>query len=176
MARLDRDAVVGAAVALADEAGLESVSLRRVAERLEVTPMALYRHVGGKEGLLDAMAESMYARLALPSPGPGWWESLAGMARSTREVLLTRPWAVPLFGRPLAGPYGQALDDALRVALLSAGFSAAEAGELHDQLAGMVFALITPELAGKPNRAAFERGLELLRDGLEARLARALSA
>jgi hypothetical protein len=39
-------------------------------------------------------------------------------------------------------------------------------------LANMVFALITPELAGKPNRAAFERGLELLQDGLEARLAR----
>jgi len=172
MARLDPDAVIEAALALADESGLQSVSLRRVAQRLDVTPMALYRHVGGKEGLLDAMAESMYAKLVLPSPGPDWWESLADMARSTREVLLARPWAVPLFGRPLAGTHGHALDDALRDALLSAGFSAAEAGELHDQLAGMVFALITPELAGKPNRAAFERGLELLHDGLKARLDR----
>jgi AcrR family transcriptional regulator len=172
MARLDREAVVDAAVALADESGLESVSLRRVAQRLEVTAMALYRHVGGKEDLLDAMAESMYAKLVLPVPGPGWWESLAEMARSAREIVLARPWAVALFGRPLGGPHGHALDGALRETLMSAGFTAAEAAELHDQLAGMAFALINPEVAGRPNRAAFERGLELLHDGLEARLAR----
>jgi AcrR family transcriptional regulator len=172
VARLDREGVVSAALALADEAGLESVSLRRVAERLGVTPMALYRHVASKDDLLDAVAERLYGELDLPAPGEPWWDALAGLARSTREALLARPWSVPLFARPLAGPHGQALDEALRGALLDAGFSAAAAAELHDQLSGMTFALVAPELAGTPDRAAFERGLELLHDGLQARLAR----
>ena len=50
-----------------------------------------------------------------------------------------------------------------------AGFSGREAAELHDQLTNMLFALVAPELAGRRNRAAFERGLELLHDGLAAR-------
>jgi AcrR family transcriptional regulator len=172
MARLDREQVVSAALALADEAGLDAVSLRRVADRLGVTPMALYRHVASKDDLLDAMADRLYGELDLPAPGDPWWDTLAGLARSTRETLLARPWSVPLFARPLAGSHGQALDEALRGALFDAGFSAADVAELHDQLSGMTFALVAPELAGKPDRAAFERGLELLHDGLEARLRR----
>jgi AcrR family transcriptional regulator len=172
VARLDRERIVSAAIALAEEAGLEAVSLRRVADRLGVTPMALYRHVASKEDLLDAMADRLYGELDLPAPDEPWWDALAGLARSTREALLARPWSVPLFARPLAGPHGRALDEALRDSLLGAGFSAGEAAELHDQLSGMTFALVAPELAGTPNRAAFERGLELLHDGLEARLAR----
>jgi AcrR family transcriptional regulator len=172
MARLDREQVVSAAIALADDAGLDAVSLRRVADRLGVTPMALYRHVASKDDLLDAMADRLYGELDLPALGEPWWDALAGLARSTRELLLARPWSVPLFARPLAGPHGHALDEALREAFLTAGFPPAEAAELHDQLSGMTFALVAPELAGKPNRAAFERGLELLHDGLEARLRR----
>jgi len=172
MARLDREQVVSAAIALADEAGLDAVSLRRVAERLGVTPMALSRHVARKDDLLDAMADHLYGELDLPSPAEPWWDALAGLARSTRDLLLARQWAVQLVARPLAGPNGPALDAALRDALLGAGFSAREAAELHDQLSGMTFALVAPELAGTPNRAAFERGLELLHDGLEARLQR----
>ena len=172
MARLDRERVVSAAIALADDAGFEAVSLRRVADRLEVTPMALYRHVTSKDDLLDAMADRLYGQLDLPADGEPWWDALARLARSTRETVLDRPWSVPLFARPLAGPHGHALDEALRESLLGAGFSAGEAAELHDQLSGMTFALVAPELARTPNRAAFERGLELLHDGLEARLAR----
>jgi len=169
MARLDRDAVLDAALELAEESGLETVSLRRIAERLGVTPMALYRHVESKDDLLDGIADLLYSELDLPDRTGDWWEGLAGLARSTRAVLLAHPWAAPLFARPLAGPYAHALDEALRDALLRAGFSGAEARELHDQLSNMVFALVAPELAGRRNRAAFERGLELLHVGLEAR-------
>lgn len=172
MSRLTRDAVLAEALALGDANGFEAVTIRGLADRLGVTPMALYRHVGGKEELLDGLADALYAELQVPGPGDDWWEGLAGLARSTRTVLLERPWAVPLFSRPLAGPHGRALDSALAAALRTAGFSGAEAIELHDQLSNMLFALVRPELTGRRNRAAFERGLELLRDGLAARLAR----
>lgn len=166
---LDLTSVTDAAMALADERGLEGVTIRSVAKRLNVTPMALYRHVEHKDALLDELTERLYAMLALPRPDEDWWEALAGLARSARAVLLAHPWAQPLFARPLNGPSSHSLDDAMRAALRRAGFSAAEARELHDQLANLVFALVAPELHGKPNRAAFERGLELLHAGLEAR-------
>jgi AcrR family transcriptional regulator len=170
MARLDSEEVVDTAIAIADDQGLEAVTLRRIADRLDVTPMALYRHVESKDDLLDRMADRLYADLAPGEAGEDWWERLADLARATRSVLLAHPWAAPLFARPLAGPHSLAVDEALRGSLTQAGFSAAEIRELHDQLSNMVFALITPELGGRRNRAAFERGLEILRAGLEARL------
>ena len=167
---MQRDDVIEAAVELAHNDGLETLSLRRLAAYLHVTPMALYRHVESKEDLLDGMADYLYAELRLPGSDGDWWDGLAGLARSTRELLLAYPWAVPLFSRPLAGEHAERVGDELLASLRRAGFSAAEARELHGQLSGMVFALVAPELRGKRNRAAFERGLDLLRAGLEARL------
>src|SRR5262249_49992247 len=162
MARLDRETVVDAAFALADDQGLEALTLRRVAARLGVTPMALYRHVDSKEALLDEVTERLYELLALPDVGTEWWDALAEIARSARSVLLAHPWAAPLFARPLAGPHARALDEALQGALRGAGFSTADVRELHDQLSNMLFALVAPELNGRRNRAAFERGLQLI--------------
>jgi AcrR family transcriptional regulator len=170
VASLDLEAVVDAAVSLADDSGLDAVSVRRVAARLGVTPMALYRYVESKDDLLDAMADRLYEDLSLPDADAEWWHGLAELARSTRRVLLARPWGAPLFARPLGGPHAHAVDEALRGALRNAGFSEAEARELHHQLSNMVFSLVAPELRGRRNRAAFERGLELLHAGLEARL------
>ena len=112
---------------------------------------------------------SSTADIELPAPESEWWEGLRHAARSVRALLLAHPWAVPLFARSLVSPNAQALDAAMRSAFSRAGFSATEAGELHDQLSSMVFVLVAPELRGKPNRAAFERGLELLHAGPEAR-------
>jgi AcrR family transcriptional regulator len=170
VSRLDRDAILHAAVQLADERGLEAVGVRQVAERLEVTPMALYRHVGGKDGLLDGVTDALYAEIDLPGPEADWWPALELLAHSTRSVLLAHPWSVPLFSRPLAGVHARMLDEALRNTLRRAGFSASEANELHHQLANMIFALVTPELHGQANRAAFKRGLGMLHAGLESRL------
>jgi hypothetical protein len=78
---------------------------------------------------------------------------------------------VPLFSKPLTGPHANALSDALQSALRRAGFSARETDELHQQLANLVFALVAPELHGSTNRAAFQRGLDMLHAGLEVRLA-----
>jgi AcrR family transcriptional regulator len=172
VSRLTRSAVLAEALALGDESGIEAVTIRGVADRLGVTPMALYRHVGDKEGLRDGVADALYAKLRIPEPTDDWWEGLARLARSTRTLLLHHPWAVPLFSRPLTGPHSLALESALADSLRKAGFSSSEATELHGQLSNILFALVTPELHGRRNRAAFERGLDLIRDGLTARLSR----
>jgi AcrR family transcriptional regulator len=174
MGRLDRDSVLRAGLALADESGLDAVTLRRLAGRIGVTPMALYRHVAGKGGLLDGMADLLYAELDVPEPDGDWWSELAALAHSVRRVLLAHPATVPLFSRPLAGPHSVRLGEALLGTLRRAGFPPAEAEELHEQLSEMVFALVRPELHPGPKRrgrdAAFQRGIELLHAGLLARL------
>jgi len=168
--------VLRAGLAVAGEGGLEAVTVRRVAERLGVTPMALYRHVAGKDDLLDGMADLLYAELDVPAPGGDWWDELAALARSTRRVLLRHPEAARLFSRPLSGPHSLRVGEALLGTLERAGFYQGEAEELHDQLSGMVFALIAPELHPGAKRgrrardAAFERGIELLHAGLAERL------
>ena len=60
---LSRAEILDAALGLADEQGLAAVSMRAVAQRLGVTPMALYRHVGDKDGLLDALVERLLNNL-----------------------------------------------------------------------------------------------------------------
>lgn len=169
MATLDRSAVISAAITLADDEGLERVTLRRLGARLSVTAMALYRHVPGKDALLDGMADALYGRIELPPGETAWQDRLAQIARSTRDVLLAHPWAAPLFARPLSGPNGHALDAALRHSFATAGFQPSEAQELHDQVGNMLFALVVPELRGRSNRAAFERGLAMVLAGVAAR-------
>lgn len=173
--RLDRDSVLRAGLALADESGLGAVTLRRLADRIGVTPMALYRHVANKGDLLDGMADLLYAELDVPEPETNWWPGLAALAYSVRRVLLAHPGTAPLFSRPLAGPHSVRLGEALLGTLHRAGFPPAEAEELHEQLSEMVFALVRPELHAEPKRrpgqdAAFQRGIELLHAGLLARL------
>jgi AcrR family transcriptional regulator len=163
---------VQAAIALGDERGLGAVGVRQVADRLGVTPMALYRHVGDKEGLLDGVADALYAEIELPRPHEGWWDGLERLAHSTRRVLLAHAWSVPLFSRPLPGRHAHALSEALQDTLRRAGFSVRETNELHHQLANLLFALVAPELHARTNRAAFQRGLDMLHAGLEARLTR----
>jgi AcrR family transcriptional regulator len=169
MSTLDRPSIVAAALEVGDRGGLSSVTVRGVADRLRVTPMALYRHVGGKEDLLDQVTDELYAEFAVPTRAGDWWQTLARIADAVRSTLLAHPWALPLFSRPAAGPHAAAAGRSVIQALRDAGFSERETNELHEQLTHMVLALVATELHGRRNRAAFDRGLGLLRAGLEAR-------
>jgi AcrR family transcriptional regulator len=65
--RLSRDRVLRAAVALADTAGIQSLSMRKLAQELGVVPMALYKHVANKEELLDGMVDIVFGEVEFPS-------------------------------------------------------------------------------------------------------------
>jgi len=73
---LSRRAVIDAALALGDKEGVEAVSLRRLARELGVTPMALYRYVDSKEGLLAAIADRAFEEFELPAEGEGDWREI----------------------------------------------------------------------------------------------------
>lgn len=91
--RLNRDRVLRAAVALADEAGLEALSMRRLAAELGVVPMALYKHVADKEALLDGMVDVVVGEIEPADPDAHWRAAVRGRVLSARRALLRHPWA-----------------------------------------------------------------------------------
>ncbi|MEV7728668.1 TetR/AcrR family transcriptional regulator C-terminal domain-containing protein [Streptomyces sp. NPDC087917] len=92
-APLNRERVLRAAIALADDSGIESLSMRGLAQELGVVPMALYKHVPNKEQLLDGMADTVVARIELPPGGCDWKELVREHVLSARRVLLRHRWA-----------------------------------------------------------------------------------
>ena len=91
-ARLNRRRVLTAAVTLADQTGVEGLSMRRLAQELEVVPMALYKHVANKEELLDGMVELLVEEIDPPVTDVDWRTAIRLRVLSAREVLLRHPW------------------------------------------------------------------------------------
>lgn len=105
--RLDVDAVVAAAIALADEAGLEALTMRALAERLAVSPMTLYTYVPGKAELLDLMVDSLYLAMPRPAlpPPKRWRQGVRAIADQNRALLREHPWVARVStARPPLGP------------------------------------------------------------------------
>ncbi|MBT2515434.1 TetR/AcrR family transcriptional regulator [Arthrobacter sp. ISL-30] len=98
-AALSRDRVLQAAVALADTAGIDSVSMRKLSQELGVVPMALYKHVANKEELLDGMVDVVVGEIDPPRRHADWkspadWKSAVRQRiLAARRTLLRHPWA-----------------------------------------------------------------------------------
>lgn len=100
---LTRERLVRAAVALADEGGLDALRMRSLADQLGVVAMATYKHFANKDELLDAMVDSVFAELALSSEG-SWKTVLRDRATGMRSALLRHPWAIGLMESRAPGP------------------------------------------------------------------------
>jgi len=100
------DKIVDAAITLADAEGLGVVTMRRVAEALDVAPMSLYTYVPGKAELIDLMLDTVYARMPRREPaGSGWRERLTAVADDNRALFERHPWlAAVSTSRPTLGP------------------------------------------------------------------------
>ena len=90
---LTRERVLRTAVALADQGGIESLSMRKLAQALDVVPMALYRHVANKDELLDALVDVVIEEIDPPLEGADWKAALRTRILSARRALLRHPWA-----------------------------------------------------------------------------------
>lgn len=119
---ITKQQIVLAAIELADADGLEAVSMRAIAQRLSVTPMALYSRIGGKDELLDAMVAELTGGVRLPGPELDWRERLGALLRALRRSGQAHP-AGPLLllDRPVVSPAGHALTEVLLAALRHAG-------------------------------------------------------
>jgi AcrR family transcriptional regulator len=142
------DGIVAAAVRIADEAGLEAVSMRRVAQELGVTTMSLYRYVPGKDDLVDLMFEQ-----GTTPPDTGTWPDdwrgrLEHYARATRGLLLRRPWMldVPISTPPM-GPNNLAWMEAALVSMAGTGLTEGDMMGVLTILSGYVLQQSQQELA-----------------------------
>jgi AcrR family transcriptional regulator len=92
-APLTRERILETAVALADGGGVDSISMRRIAQELGVVPMALYKHVANKDELLNGMIDVVVAEIDPPLTGVDWKTAMRERILSARRALLRHPWA-----------------------------------------------------------------------------------
>jgi AcrR family transcriptional regulator len=177
-----RAEIVNAALALADERGLDAVSMRGVADRVGVTPMALYPYVGNKAALLDAMIGALVGQLApggtvppgtgpgetepggaasagagTDAGGPGPAERLIAFARSARAMVIRHPWAATLlFSRPAVAPDSVRTVDVVYTALLELGVPPADVPRMERMVSTVVLGYAASEAGGRFGPGEFD--------------------
>lgn len=158
--QLSRTRILAAGLELVDQDGLEALTMRRLAEQLQVDPMSIYNYVSSKEALLDGVAEALWSKLEL-AEGGGWRETLRAFASSLRKLAHQHPHAYGLLlGRGvLPGPALHALDTALQ-ALESAGLNRDQAAEMVRTLLAYAAGYAMLELSCPP--PAGDTELEML--------------
>jgi AcrR family transcriptional regulator len=149
-----KQAILDAALALADEKGLAAVSMRAVAERAGLTAMALYPHVGSKAALLDEMTGRLLATMKLPdAAGQDWQHRLRGLAHAARALVHDHPWAATLlFSRPAVTPDAAHTVDIVYSGLLDAGVPESEVARLERMLSTVVLGYAASEVGGRFER------------------------
>ncbi|WP_026424402.1 TetR/AcrR family transcriptional regulator [Actinokineospora inagensis] len=115
------NAIVDAAIAIADTAGMAGLSMRAVGERLGRTAMALYTYVADKSELLDLMYDHVHGELVADAQ-PNWRDGVTAWAEELFEFYLRHPWAAQVsMARPVLGPHELNLVERLLRALEPAG-------------------------------------------------------
>jgi AcrR family transcriptional regulator len=121
---LSRDRVLSAALTLADQDGIESLSMRKLAQEFGVVPMALYKHVANKDDMLDGMVDVIFSEIDLPPRGTDWKTGMRTRAISARQVLARHRWAIGLTeSRRKPGATNLRHHDSVVGCLREAGFS-----------------------------------------------------
>jgi TetR/AcrR family tetracycline transcriptional repressor len=156
-----REAIVGAALDLLTDGGLDAVSFRRIAGRLGVAAPTLYWHVDNKRHLMDLMAEELLDRTGAssspPRPGQPWWDWLRAHATGMFEALVaTRDAPRVLAGNRPTRPALGRIEESLRV-LVAAGLTPGQAQQTLFALGSYVIGSATEWQAEAERRSAAPR-------------------
>ncbi|WP_411575158.1 TetR/AcrR family transcriptional regulator [Streptomyces fradiae] len=145
---LDRERVLRTAVETADEGGVGSLTMRKIAERLGVEAMSLYHHVANKNDILDGMVDAVFGEIDLPAPDEAWKQAMRRRAVSARDALTRHPWAIGLMdSRATPGPATLRHHDAVIGCLRGAGFSLALAAHAVSVLDSYIYGFVLQEQA-----------------------------
>ena len=144
--RLSPARVIAGAVDLADDIGVDALTIRRLADHLGVKPMSIYHHVASKDEIIDGMVEAVFAEIALPSDDADWRTAIRGRCASARVVLARHPWAPPLMDSRISpGPAQLRQHDAVIGALLAGGLSFSLAAHAYAILDAFVYGFALQE-------------------------------
>jgi AcrR family transcriptional regulator len=139
--------VLHAAIAVADEVGLESLTMRRLGAHLGVEAMSLYKHVASKEELLDGMVDMVVSQIDLPSAAADWKTAMRERAYSARQVLASHPWAIGMMeSRTEMGPAALRYVDAVIGSLRAGGFPVAMAAHAFVVLDSFIYGFVVQEI------------------------------
>jgi len=137
---LSRERVLRAAFERTDKDGIESLSMRKLAQELGVEAMSLYRHVRNKGEIVDGMIDLVFGEIGLPPRGADWKSAMRQRAISAREVLARHRWAIGLMeSRSTPGPATLQHHDAVIGCLREAGFSIAMAAHAYSVLDSYIY-------------------------------------
>ena len=143
---LSRERVIREGVALADENGIATLTMRRLADRLQVEPMSLYHHVANKDEILDGMVDVVFREIELPQASAGWKTAMRDRARSARDALRRHPWAIGrMESRANPGPATLRHHDAVIGCLRNAGFSIELVAHAYSALDSYVYGFALQE-------------------------------
>ncbi|SNY62168.1 TetR/AcrR family transcriptional regulator [Paractinoplanes atraurantiacus] len=122
-APLTRERIVEAAIALLDADGIEGLTMRRLAQRFNVSATALYWHVRTKEDVLDLAVDEIFRDVGLPEVTADWRADVRALIWGWRDAMLHHPWSVTLIGRPALGPNVLARTEFLQTTLMRGGLT-----------------------------------------------------
>jgi AcrR family transcriptional regulator len=143
---LTRARVLRSAVDLADRAGIDALSMRRLAQELGVEAMSLYHHVANKDEILDGIVDLVFAEIEVPSGNTEWKAAMRQRAISARQVLLRHPWAFGLMeSRSTPGPVTLRHHDAVLGVLRNAGFTVELAAQAFSLLDSYIYGFVLQE-------------------------------
>lgn len=147
---IDRQAVLTASLQLADEGGLEAVTMQAVADRLGVTPMALYRHVTNKADLLDGVVERLLTEVDVPDGSLPPLDRLRALGAGIRATAGRHPTVFPLLlQRPASTPAARRARQAVYEALAELGVPADEVPRVERLMSTLVLGFAASEVSGR---------------------------
>ena len=139
-APLTRERVLDAAIAIADQGGIEALSMRKLGQALGVEAMAVYYHVANKDRVLDGMVDLVFGEIDLPVPGADWRVAMRQRALSLRDALGRHRWAIGMMeSRAHPGSANLRHHDAVIGCLRAAGFDMAMAAHAYSLLDGYIY-------------------------------------
>jgi AcrR family transcriptional regulator len=146
--RLSRERVLAGAVDVADAGGVESLTIRSLADHLGVKPMALYHYVANKGEIIDGIVDLVFSEIELPRIEGEWRTEMRRRAHSARLVLRRHPWAVPLLQSRTA-PGAATLNhyNAVLGSLRGAGFSVRMTAHAYALLDSYIYGFALSEAA-----------------------------
>jgi len=145
---LSRERVLQSAVGIADTAGIGSLTIRSLAQRLGVKPMSIYYYVPNKSAILDGIVDLVFSEIELPAIGGDWRSELVRRANSARQVLSRHHWAIGLMeSRKSPGPATLRHHDAVLGTLRAAGFTVEMTAHAYALLDSYVYGFALQEAA-----------------------------
>jgi AcrR family transcriptional regulator len=157
--------VLVGAIAVADEVGVDSLTMRRLGRHLGVEAMSIYKHVADKDEILNGIVDVVIGEIDLPAADANWRAAMRERATSARRVLVSHPWAVGMMeSRATLGPASLTYVDAVIGSLRAGGFSNAMAAHAFLLLDSYIYGFVVQEMSmsfGTAEETAAQAGATL---------------